>query len=360
MRLLARAPNLMLSPKLQEKLSAMEARRGDIERQMTEHPEQWQNLAAEYGKLLPPTDKYRRWRDIQNKIGELRALQNDDAELSALAKEECDVVVAECEILIKDIRRFFAPDAGNDARNCFLEIRAAVGGSESQLFAGDLFRMYCRCAEVRGWRVEILSHADGEIGGYREIISRIGGKAVYGCLKYESGAHRVQRVPDTESQGRVHTSVATVAVMPEAAPEDNINISPSDLRVETFRSSGAGGQHVNTTDSAVRITHLPSGTVVECQDDRSQHKNRERAMSVLRARIAEQKRRRRLEKEATERRALVGGGDRSDRIRTYNFPQGRMTDHRIGLTLYKLAAIMEGDLDEVFAALTESGELANE
>lgn len=345
-----------MSPqKLYEKLSAMDARRVALEREMAESPGrgEWQKLSEEYGKLLPLTDKYRLWLRAKNKTEELRALF-DDPELSEIAREEYDAAIATKNKLAKELRRLVSPESENDSRGCFLEIRAAVGGGESCLFAGDLFRMYCRFAEAKKWRAEIVSQAAGEVGGYKEIISRISGVGVYGRLKYESGAHRVQRVPDTESQGRVHTSVATVAVMPEAAPEDELRISPADLRVETFRSSGAGGQHVNTTDSAVRITHLPSNTVVECQDDRSQHKNRERAMGVLRARIAEQKRRARREKEAGERRALVGGGDRSERIRTYNFPQGRITDHRIGLTLYKLPAVMEGDLDEVLSALSEA------
>lgn len=345
----------MLPQKLEEKLSAMDARRTVLEERMAEQMDSsdWQELSAEYGKLLSLTDKFREWRRAKNKIGELRALQ-EDPELSQMAREEHAEIMSLFDSLSAELRRLASPEAGNDTRDCFLEIRAAVGGSESCLFAGDLFRMYCRYAEARGWKPETVSSATGEIGGYKEIISRICGGGAYGRLKYESGAHRVQRVPDTESQGRVHTSVATVAVMPEAGPEDEVQISPSDLRVETFRSSGAGGQHVNTTDSAVRITHLPSGAVVECQDDRSQHKNRERAMSVLRARIAEQKRRERHEKEAGERRALVGGGDRSERIRTYNFPQGRMTDHRIGLTLYKLPFIMEGELDEVLDALADA------
>lgn len=344
----------MLPPKLNEKLSALEARRVALEAQMAAQPQRaWRELSAEYGKLLPLTDKFRRWQGAQNKVDELHALR-DDPELSEMAGEEYDGAVAQRDSLGAELRRLTAPKNENDARGCFLEIRAATGGRESCLFAGDLFRMYCRHAEARGWCTEIVSHAAGEVGGYKEMISRISGGGVYGRLKYESGAHRVQRVPDTESQGRVHTSVTTVAVMPETRPEDDIRISPADLRVETFRASGAGGQHVNTTDSAVRITHIPSRTVVECQDGRSQHKNRERAMAVLHARIAAQKRRAQQEKEAGERRALVGGGDRSERIRTYNFPQGRITDHRIGLTLYKLPMVMEGDLDDILNALADS------
>lgn len=344
-----------MPPKLRAKLSAMDARRAALEQKMAAQTERdsWRTLSEEYGKLLPLTDKYRLWLRAQNKIDELRALR-EDPELSAMADEEAAVVAAESDSLAAELRRLASPESENDSRGCFLEIRAATGGSESCLFAGDLFRMYCRHAEAQKWRAEIVSQASGEVGGYKEIISRISGGGAYGRLKYESGAHRVQRVPDTESQGRVHTSVATVAVMPETRPEDDIRISPADLRIETFRSSGAGGQHVNTTDSAVRITHLPTGATVECQDDRSQHKNRERALAVLHARIAEQKRRAQQEKEAGERRALVGGGERSERIRTYNFPQGRITDHRIGLTLYKLPAAMEGDIGEVLDALADA------
>lgn len=353
-----------LPPKLREKLAAMDARRGALERKMAGAPPQkeWRELSAEYGKLLPLTDKFRRWQNAQNKIGELREMQNGEpnGELAQMAEDECEETARECDAIQKELRRLLAPENENDSRGCFLEIRAAVGGDESSLFAGALFRMYSRFAENQKWRAETVSMAAGEAGGCKEIIARIEGAGAYGKLKYESGAHRVQRVPETESQGRVHTSVATVAVLAEAAPEDGLNISPADLRVETFRSSGAGGQHVNTTDSAVRITHIPTGTTVECQDGRSQHKNKERALGVLRARVAEQKRREQAQKTAEERRALVGGGFRSDRIRTYNFPQGRVTDHRIGLTLYKLSEIMEGALGELVDALASAGETDGE
>ena len=344
----------MLSLKLKERVSALNERRQEIEVQMSSEPSssEWRELSAEYGRLLPMTEAFRQWQAAQEKMVELEKLSSDP-ELSAMAEEETKTVLAECEELEQRLRELSTSPREEDARNCFLEIRAAVGGSESQLFAGALFRMYCRYAETRGWNAEIVSQAAGDVGGYREIIARVGGGNAYERLQYESGAHRVQRVPDTESQGRVHTSIATVAVMAEVRPEE-VEISPSDLRIETFRSSGAGGQHVNTTDSAVRVTHIPTGAVVECQDDRSQHKNKERALEVLRARVAEQKRREQLEKESAERRALVGGGFRSDRIRTYNFPQGRMTDHRIGLTLYKLSSVMEGELDEILDALNEA------
>ena len=347
----------MLPQKLQQKLSDLESRRLQMEDDMTKSmtQSQWQELSIEYGKLLPLTDKFRQWLDAQNKIDELLSL-GDDVELARIADEERRQAIIEQQAIEKELRRMTANEAQENSRNCFLELRAAVGGNESCLFASALLRMYCRYAETRQWTTEIISHTNGEIGGYKEIIASVNGNGAYGMLRRESGAHRVQRIPETESQGRVHTSVVTVAVMPEALPEDNINIAVADLRIETFRSSGAGGQHVNTTDSAVRITHIPTNTVVECQDDRSQHKNRERAMSVLRARITEQKRREQQQKEAGTRKILVGSGDRSDRIRTYNFPQGRMTDHRIGLTLYKLPAIMEGDLDEVLTKLMEADE----
>ena len=342
----------MLASRLQKRLASDEQRLCDIEKEMTQSlsAEAWQELSLEYGRLLTPVETYRQWCAAQQKIADMKEMHNDP-ELAEMAREECDTAAAECHALEEKLRRWSTPAAAEDERNCFLEIRAAVGGNESCLFASVLFRMYCRYAEARGWKMDVISQAAGEVGGSKEIISRIVGNGAFGRLRRESGAHRVQRVPETESQGRIHTSVVTVAVMAEALPEDNITIVADDLRVETFRSSGAGGQHVNTTDSAVRITHLPTGTVVECQDDRSQHKNRERAMSVLRARIAAQKQRERQQKEASQRKILVGSGDRSDRIRTYNFPQGRMTDHRIGLTLRKLPAIMEGDLDDILDAL---------
>ena len=342
----------MLASRLQKRLASDEQRLCDIEKEMTQSlsAEAWQELSLEYGRLLTPVETYRQWCAAQQKIADMKEMHNDP-ELAEMAREECDTAAAECHALEEKLRRWSAPAAAEDERNCFLEIRAAVGGNESCLFASALFRMYCRYAEARGWKMDVISQAAGEVGGSKEIISRIVGNGAFGRLRRESGAHRVQRVPETESQGRIHTSVVTVAVMAEALPEDNITIVADDLRVETFRSSGAGGQHVNTTDSAVRITHLPTGTVVECQDDRSQHKNRERAMSVLRARIAAQKQWERQQKEASQRKILVGSGDRSDRIRTYNFPQGRMTDHRIGLTLRKLPAIMEGDLDDILDAL---------
>jgi peptide chain release factor 1 len=246
-----------------------------------------------------------------------------------------------------ELQILLLPRDPNDERNIFLEVRAGTGGNESALFAGDLFRMYARYAERQRWKVEVVSASEGEVGGYKEIIARIIGNGAYSRLKFESGGHRVQRVPDTETQGRIHTSACTVAVMPEADAAAEIDINPADLRIDTFRASGAGGQHINKTDSAVRITHLPSGLVVECQDDRSQHKNKAQALSVLAARLKDQQEREQHAKEASTRKSLIGTGDRSDRIRTYNFPQGRVTDHRINLTLYKIDSIMEGGLDEM-------------
>jgi len=255
--------------------------------------------------------------------------------------------------LAADLQRMLLPKDPNDERNVFLEIRAGTGGDESALFAGDLFRMYTRYAERNRWQVELVSVSPSELGGYKEIIARIVGQGAYSKLKFESGGHRVQRVPATEAQGRIHTSACTVAVLPEADTIADVAINPADIRVDTFRSSGAGGQHVNKTDSAVRITHLPTGIVVECQDDRSQHRNRAQAMSVLASRLLDRERSERQAKEAAHRKSLIGSGDRSERIRTYNFPQGRVTDHRINLTLYKIDAIMDGDLSELVAALSQ-------
>jgi peptide chain release factor 1 len=253
--------------------------------------------------------------------------------------------------LEEELQRLLLPRDPNDERNIFVEIRAGTGGDESALFAGDLFRMYSRYAERHGWGVEVLSSNPSDLGGFKEVIARIAGNGAYSKLKFESGGHRVQRVPATETQGRIHTSAATVAVMPEADEVGDVELNPAEIKVDTFRASGAGGQHVNKTDSAVRMTHLPTGIVVECQDDRSQHKNRARAMALLAARIKDVKEREQRAKEAATRKSLVGSGDRSDRVRTYNFPQGRVTDHRIKLDLYRIAAIMDGDLDEIVDAL---------
>jgi peptide chain release factor 1 len=275
-----------------------------------------------------------------------------DPEMKELAADEIEAAKAEILRLEDDLQKALLPKDPNDDKNLFLEIRAGTGGDESALFAGDLFRMYSRYAERQRWKVEVVSRNESDLGGYREIIVRVVGQGAYSKLKFESGGHRVQRVPATESQGRIHTSACTVAVMPEADELEDVQINPADLRIDTFRASGAGGQHINKTDSAVRITHVPTGIVVECQDDRSQHRNKAQAMSVLVARIKDAQEREQQQKIASTRKSLVGSGDRSERIRTYNFPQGRITDHRINLTLYKIDAVMDGELDELVNALT--------
>jgi peptide chain release factor 1 len=275
----------------------------------------------------------------------------DDADLGELARDEVAAAEADLQTLLADLQAGLLPRDTDDSRNAFLEIRAGTGGDESALFAGDLARLYLRYCERRGWRSEIISESPAEIGGYKELVLRIEGDGVFGALRFESGGHRVQRVPATEAQGRIHTSACTVAVMPEADEAAEITLNPAELRIDTFRASGAGGQHVNKTDSAIRITHLPTGLVAECQDDRSQHRNKAKALAVLAARLRDKESTERAAKEAATRKGLIGSGDRSDRIRTYNFPQGRLTDHRINLTLYKLGQIMDGDLDEVLDAL---------
>ena len=298
-----------------------------------------------------------RWTRYGQREADLLAAQemlsgaSVDPEMAAMAQEEIEAATAETLQLEAELQRMLLPKDPDDARNAFLEIRAGTGGDESALFAADLLRMYSRFCERQGWRTEIISESASELGGYKEVVLRIEGNQVYGALKFESGGHRVQRVPATETQGRIHTSACTVAVLAEPDEAVAVQINPADLRIDTYRASGAGGQHINKTDSAVRITHLPTGIVAECQDDRSQHRNKARALQVLSARIQEKDRSERAAKDAAERKGLIGSGDRSDRIRTYNFPQGRLTDHRINLTLYKLAYIMEGDLLEVVQAL---------
>jgi peptide chain release factor 1 len=297
-------------------------------------------------------EHYGRWRQAADELANAEAmLKEDDAELRALASEEIGECRRRLETLAGEINLLLLPRDPADEANIFLEIRAGTGGDEAGLFAGDLFRMYTRYAERRSWQVEILSSNESELGGYKEIIARVIGHGAYSVLKFESGAHRVQRIPATESQGRIHTSACTVAILPEADEITDIEINPADLKVDTFRASGAGGQHVNKTDSAIRITHLPTGVVVECQDERSQHKNRARALSLLKARLLQSERDRQTAQQAQNRRNLVGSGDRSERIRTYNFPQGRVTDHRINLTLYKLGEALEGDLDLIIQPL---------
>jgi len=299
-----------------------------------------------------------RWARYQQREADLAAAQDmlGDPDMAEMAREEIDGAEAELAQLEDELQRLLLPKDPDDERNAFVEIRAGTGGDESALFAGDLARMYTRYAAGRGWKVEVMSASESEIGGYKELVLRVEGDGVYGQLRFESGGHRVQRVPATETQGRIHTSAATVAVMPEPDEAEAITLNPAELRIDTFRASGAGGQHINKTDSAVRVVHLPTGIVAECQDGRSQHANKAQALRVLQARLQEKERSERAAKEAATRKGLIGSGDRSDRIRTYNFPQGRLTDHRINLTLYKLAAIMEGDLAEVVAALRAARE----
>ncbi len=311
-------------------------------------------LSREYAQLEETVKCFRAYQQAgEDLVSAEEMLQEDDAEMKAMAKDEIQQAKATMENLEQELQILLLPKDPNDENNCFIEIRAGAGGDEAAIFAGDLFRMYSRFAEKQGWRVELVSANEGEHGGYKEVIANVTGDAVYGKLKFESGGHRVQRVPETESQGRIHTSACTVAVLPEVPESEAIEINPADLRIDTFRASGAGGQHVNKTDSAIRITHLPTGVVVECQDERSQHKNRAKAMSVLNARLNQIEQEKRDKEEASTRKLLVGSGDRSERIRTYNFPQGRVTDHRINLTLYKLDEVMQGDLDGIFQPILQ-------
>ncbi|AVS63088.1 peptide chain release factor 1 [Paracidovorax avenae] len=316
---------------------------------------QYRTISREHAEVTQVAGRYARYRQREDDLAGAREML-DDPDMADMAREE--IVAAEAELvqLEDELQRLLLPRDPDEARNAFLEIRAGTGGDESALFAGDLARMYTRYAATAGWKVEILSASDNEIGGYKEVVLRVEGDGVYGALRFESGGHRVQRVPATETQGRIHTSACTVAVMPEPDEQQAITLNPADLRIDTFRASGAGGQHINKTDSAVRVVHLPTGIVAECQDGRSQHSNKAKALQVLQARIQEKERSERAAREAALRKGLVGSGDRSDRIRTYNFPQGRLTDHRINLTLYKLLAIMEGDLGEVLEALRHARE----
>jgi len=309
-------------------------------------------LSREHAEMVALVTPYQKWLQHSADMDAAHALlQDPDAEVQAMAQEELAHGSAGMATLEAQLQRMLLPKDPDDARNAFLEIRVGTGGDESALFAGDLLRLYTRYCATQQWRVEIISESPSELGGYKEVVIRIEGTGVYGALKFESGGHRVQRVPATETQGRIHTSACTVAVLAEPDEAQAIQINPSELRIDTFRASGAGGQHINKTDSAVRITHLPTGIVAECQDGRSQHSNKAQALRVLTARIQEKDRAERAAKDAAERKSLIGSGDRSDRIRTYNFPQGRFTDHRINLTLYKLLAIMEGDLGDVIEAL---------
>lgn len=310
----------------------------------------YRKMAKEHADLDPLVALYKEYQQINQDIVTAQELLNDP-EMKEFAQDEIDEAKSKMDDVDSRLQKMLLPKDPNDERNIILEIRAGTGGDESGLFAGDLFRMYSRYAERNRWQVEILSSNESEIGGYKEVIARIVGAGAYSRLKFESGGHRVQRVPATETQGRIHTSACTVAIMPEADEVEDVTINPADIRIDTFRASGAGGQHINKTDSAIRITHIPSGLVVECQDDRSQHKNKASALSVLATRLKDMQMREQHSKEAETRKSLIGSGDRSERIRTYNYPQGRVTDHRINLTLYKLDFIMDGDLDELTNAL---------
>ena len=312
--------------------------------------DRFRKLSRERAEIEPVVVQFQQYEATEGDIQAAKEMQSDP-DMREMADEELKLGRERIEVLEDELQVLLLPRDPNDGRSVFLEIRAGTGGDESALFTGDLLRMYSRYAETKGWRVELMSESPSEVGGYKEVIARIDGDGVYGRLKFESGAHRVQRVPATETQGRIHTSACTVAILPEADELSDIVINPADLRVDTFRASGAGGQHVNKTDSAIRLTHLPTGLVVECQDDRSQHRNREKAMQVLAARLKDKQVQEQQSKEAAQRKSLVGSGDRSERIRTYNFPQGRVTDHRINLTLHKLPTMMQGDLDELTDAL---------
>jgi len=312
--------------------------------------ERFRALTREHAEVSEVAGQFERYLQRERDLQSAREMEADP-EMAEMAREEIAAAEADLPQLEEALQRLLVPKDPDDVRNTFLEIRAGTGGDEAALFAGDLLRMYTRYAERQGWRTEVISDSAGEVGGFKEVVIRVVGDGTYGKLKFESGGHRVQRVPATETQGRIHTSACTVAALPEPDEAQAVQINPADLRIDTYRASGAGGQHVNKTDSAVRITHLPTGIVAECQDDRSQHRNKAKAMQVLAARIKEKERSERAAKEAATRKGLIGSGDRSDRIRTYNFPQGRLTDHRINLTLYKLQFVMEGDLDEVIEAL---------
>ncbi|MEO8278562.1 MAG: peptide chain release factor 1 [Ideonella sp.] len=315
----------------------------------------FRSLSREHAEVSGVIDNYRaylrRERDLAEALDMRDAAAGDD-EIAAMATEECEQASRDLDRLDRELQTALLPRDPDEERNAFLEIRAGTGGDESALFAADLARMYLRHAERQGWRTEVMSENPSDLGGYKEVVIRVDGDGAYGGLRFESGGHRVQRIPVTETQGRIHTSACTVAVLAEADPAQEISLNPAELRIDTFRASGAGGQHVNKTDSAIRITHLPTGLVAECQDDRSQHRNKAKALAVLAARLRDKEQAERSAKEAAYRKGLIGSGDRSDRIRTYNFPQGRLTDHRINLTLYKLQTVLDGDLHEIIDALT--------
>ena len=349
----------MMNPSIVRKLEALLERYEEVQHLLSDpgvidDQERFRALSREYSQLDELVQCFSLYQQTQqDEAAAQEMLQEDDAEMREMARAELQEAKAKQAELAQQLQILLLPRDPNDERSCYLEIRAGAGGDEAAIFAGDLFRMYSRYAEQRGWRVSIVSCNEGEHGGYKEVIAHITGEGAYGRLKFESGGPRVQRVPETESQGRVHTSACTVAVLPEVPEAEAIEINPADLRIDTFRASGAGGQHVNRTDSAIRITHIPSGFVVECQDERSQHKNRAKAMAVLQARLQQaEDEKRRLEEQST-RRSLVGSGDRSERIRTYNYPQGRVSEHRINLTLYRLEEILDGELDLILDPLVQ-------
>ena len=345
-----------MKPSMITKLANLSERLEEINRLMssenaTSNMDNYRKITQEHAEITPIVEQYRSFEQVEADMNEAQKMLSDP-DMKEFAQEEIEQCKAKTEEIEKNLQTLLLPKDPNDDRNLFLEIRAGTGGDESGLFAGDLFRMYSRYAERQRWKVEVVSANESEIGGYKEIIAKIEGYGAYSKLKFESGVHRVQRVPDTETQGRIHTSACTVAILAEADEVSDVVINPAEIRIDTYRASGAGGQHINKTDSAVRITHLPTGIVVECQDDRSQHKNKAQAMSVLVARIKDAEVRAQQSKIASERKSLIGSGDRSERIRTYNYPQGRITDHRINLTLYKIDAITEGDMDELIGALS--------
>jgi peptide chain release factor 1 len=348
-----------MKPSLRQQFERLAFRLGELDAMLADGSiaadmKRYRELGREHAEATTLVGLYRRYEERERDLASARELlgesAGDDA-MAEMAREESDAAAADLTRLLAEVQTALLPHDPDDERNVFLEIRAGTGGDESALFAADLARMYLRFAERRRWKTEVLSESLSDLGGYKELVVRVEGDDVYAALKFESGGHRVQRVPQTETQGRIHTSACTVAVMPEADEAEEVTLDPSELRIDTFRASGAGGQHVNKTDSAIRITHLPTGIVAECQDDRSQHRNKAKALAVLTARLRDKDRSERAAKEAATRKGLIGSGDRSDRIRTYNFPQGRLTDHRIGLTLYKLQAILDGDLAELIAAL---------
>jgi peptide chain release factor 1 len=345
-----------MKPSMQKKLAALSDRIEELNtllssETITNDMDHYRKITKEHSDITPIVDEYHAYKKNEDNLNEAQSMLSDP-EMKEFAQEEIEQCKLKLVTIEDNLQKLLLPKDPSDEKNIFLEIRAGTGGDESALFAGDLFRMYSRYTERQGWKMEIVSSSESGVGGYKEIIMKIIGQGAYSKLKFESGGHRVQRVPDTETQGRIHTSACTVAVLPEADEISDVIINPAEIRLDTYRASGAGGQHINKTDSAVRITHLPTGIVVECQDDRSQHRNKAQAMSVLAARIRDAQIREQQSKLASDRRSLIGSGDRSERIRTYNYPQGRITDHRINLTLYKIEAITDGDMEELINALS--------